>query len=227
MSTLLIRLAAPVQSWGADSKFERRLTRREPTKSGVIGLVAAAMGRARNAALDDLVELKFGVRIDQPGQLLRDFHTARAQGAKHPYITERFYLCDAVFLVGLEGETALLQKIEAALAAPFFPLYLGRRSCPPVGRLSLGIREMPLAGALSGEAWQAGEWYQKKFGAAALTLVLDSDLIGGARQRDLPVTFDYRHRQYAYRYYNSIPDAVAVSQTSVTTTHDAFEGVDG
>ena len=44
MATLLLRLAAPLQAWGADSKFETRKTNREPTKSGVIGLLAAALG---------------------------------------------------------------------------------------------------------------------------------------------------------------------------------------
>ena len=44
MSTLLLRLAGPMQSWGTDSKFDVRRTGREPSKSGVIGLVAAALG---------------------------------------------------------------------------------------------------------------------------------------------------------------------------------------
>ena len=39
MATLLLRLAAPLQAWGSDSKFETRKTNREPTKSGVIGLL--------------------------------------------------------------------------------------------------------------------------------------------------------------------------------------------
>ena len=39
MSTLLLRLAGPLQSWGTDSKFEVRRTENEPSKSGVIGLV--------------------------------------------------------------------------------------------------------------------------------------------------------------------------------------------
>ena len=50
MATLLLRLAAPLQAWGADSKFEPRKTAREPTKSGVIGLLAAALGLRRDKA---------------------------------------------------------------------------------------------------------------------------------------------------------------------------------
>ena len=75
MSTLLLRLAASMQAWGSDFRFEVRRTGREPTKSGVIGLLAAALGRSRADSIDDLCQLRFGVRVDQEGQLLRDFHT--------------------------------------------------------------------------------------------------------------------------------------------------------
>ena len=44
MSTLVLRLAAPMQSWGSDSKYNIRKTNREPTKSGVLGMIAAALG---------------------------------------------------------------------------------------------------------------------------------------------------------------------------------------
>ena len=103
MSTLLLRLAAPLQAWGSDSRFETRRTGREPTKSGIIGLLAASLGRSRVDPIDDLCRLQFGVRVDQEGRLLRDFHTAH-QGEKTAYVTERHYLCDAVFLVCLESE---------------------------------------------------------------------------------------------------------------------------
>ena len=110
----------PLQSWGADSKFETRRTRREPTKSGVIGLLAAALGRRRNEPIDDLRVLRFAVRVDQEGELLRDFHTARNE--KTAYVTERYYLADAVFLAGLEsGDEEFLRKLDAALRAPAFP----------------------------------------------------------------------------------------------------------
>ena len=138
MSTLLMRLAAPLQSWGVDAKFDRHGTERVPTKSGIVGLAAAALGRRRNESIEDLQALRFGVRVDREGMLLRDYHTAK--NAKLAYVTNRYYLSDAVFLAGLEGDEALLAKIENALRHPAFPLFLGRRSCPPEGRLSLGIR---------------------------------------------------------------------------------------
>ena len=115
MATLLLRLAAPLQAWGADSKFETRKTGREPTKSGVIGLLAAALGLRRDEreALLRLTGLRFGVRVEREGQLLVDYHTAKTQDEKTSYVTYRHYLQDAVFLAGIESEdVALLQQLQ-------------------------------------------------------------------------------------------------------------------
>ena len=147
MATLLLRLAAPLQAWGADSKFETRKTGREPTKSGVIGLLAAALGVRRDEAdaLARLSGLRFGVRVEREGQLLVDYHTAKTQDEKTSYVTYRHYLQDAVFLAGVEREdTALLQQLQQALLHPVFPLYLGRRSCPPTLPLCRGIPNFSL-----------------------------------------------------------------------------------
>ena len=97
MSTLLLRLAAPLQAWGTDSKFEIRRTNREPSKSGVIGMLAAALGLPRNADLSELATLHFGVRVDRNGEVIKDYHTAKGKKA---FVTERYYLSDAIFLVG-------------------------------------------------------------------------------------------------------------------------------
>ena len=143
MSTLLLRLAGPMQAWGAEAQFEIRKTNREPTKSGVIGLLAAALGLRRDDSPAELAKLHFGVRVDREGVLLRDFHMARDK--KTSYVTTRYYLCDAVFLAGVSSEDeALMQRLAEAVMHPAFPLYLGRRSCPPEGRVSLGLRNLPL-----------------------------------------------------------------------------------
>lgn len=105
MPVLLLRLAAPLQSWGVESKFDTRRTLGYPTKSGVIGLVASAMGRERTEPLDDLNELKIGIRVENEGRQIRDYHTANGEKTKK-YITHRFYLSDATFLVGLEHKDA-------------------------------------------------------------------------------------------------------------------------
>ena len=173
MATLLLRLAAPLQAWGADSKFETRKTAREPTKSGVIGLLAAALGLRRDETepLTRLAQLRFGVRVEREGQLLVDFHMARNEEKDRSYVTYRHYLEDAVFLVGLESEdTALLQELAEALTHPVFPLYLGRRACPPTLPLCLGIRQGSLLYILRTEPMQG-----RKPETGKLRIVADAD----------------------------------------------------
>jgi CRISPR system Cascade subunit CasD len=236
MSTLLLRLAAPLQSWGVASKFDTRDTTREPTKSGVIGLLAAALGRRRTEGLEDLKALRFGVRVDQPGTLLRDFHIAQFNEKAPPFVTTRFYLADAVFLVGLEGEDNFLQELIVALKNPVFPLYLGRRSCPPVGGLVLGLREWDLRQALEEEPWQASEWFQnecfrkRNMEQVKLTIVYDAQPgeQGAFLRRDLPVSFDQRHRRYNFRMVRDIAEAIVIRApqrlTELSTDHDAMAG---
>ena len=80
---------------GIDSKFEVRRTENAPSKSGVTGLLAAALGIQRNEDISSLNQLRLGVRTDQEGRLLKDFHTAHSE--KNSYITTRYYLSDAIF----------------------------------------------------------------------------------------------------------------------------------
>lgn len=235
MSTLLLRLAAPLQSWGVASKFDTRDTGREPTKSGVIGMLGAALGRRRTEDLNDLQGIRFGVRIDQPGTLMRDFHTARLRQQNAPFVTHRYYLADAAFLVGLEAEDRILNELALALKNPVFPLYLGRRSCPPVGPLVLGFREGNLQQALEAEPWQACEWYQKKnqVNQIKLTIVCDArpDESGAFLRRDLPVSFDQRHRQYGFRMVKDTAEAIAVRLPQpgieMETDHDPMAEIGG
>ena len=195
MSTLLLRFAAPMQAWGADSRFDIRKTNREPTKSGVVGLLAAALGLQRDAPLNELTALRMGVRVDREGVLLRDFHMVH--GEKSSYVTTRYYLCDAVFLVGVFSEDeVLMRRLEEAIRNPAFPLFLGRRSCPPEGRVYLGLREMTLEDALTSEPSLAahGAFQQTE----RLRMVLE-DPRGTARLRDMPISFSPFDRQYGYR----------------------------
>ena len=220
MATLLLRLAAPLQAWGADSKFETRKTGREPTKSGVIGLLAAALGVRRDEAeaLARLTGLRFGVRVEREGQLLVDYHTAKTQDEKTSYVTYRHYLQDAVFLAGMESEdTALLQQLQQALLHPVFPLYLGRRSCPPTLPLCLGLRQCSLQEALQAEPplcpGRPGR-------PGRMVLDADPQEPGAAVQRDVPISFDPHHRQYGYRsvreLWQTLPDRPE------NTEHDPF-----
>ncbi|MBK8447214.1 MAG: type I-E CRISPR-associated protein Cas5/CasD [Micropruina sp.] len=204
MSVLLLRLAGPMQSWGVDSRFSRRETLRHPTKSGVLGLLAAAAGRRRTDPIEDLVGLRFGVRVDQPGRIIRDFHTAHdwRSGASMP-LSERFYLSDAVFVAGVEGDPSLLEALDEAIREPKFQLFLGRRSCPVSGRLSLGVQTSDLETSLRDCDWQASEWHRRRLPQeVTLQLVLDAHTDGSPAAevlRDEPISFDPRRREHGWR----------------------------
>jgi CRISPR system Cascade subunit CasD len=140
MPTLLLRLAGPMQAWGTTSRFDERDTQLEPSKSGVLGLVCAALGRDRAEPVADLAALHMGVRADREGLLMRDYQTATgvliaASGKPdlgRTVVSPRYYLSDAAFLVGLCGDdAALLAQIQQALQRPHWPLALGRKSFVP------------------------------------------------------------------------------------------------
>lgn len=134
-SVLLIPCVGPMQSWGSRSRFQVRDTEREPTKSGVIGLLAAALGRDRSADLSDLSALVFAVRADREGIVRREFQTIQSEtgptGGDSTTLSERMWLADAAFLVGLEGAAPFLETLHTALRTPVYPLYLGRKSYVP------------------------------------------------------------------------------------------------
>lgn len=235
MSTLLLRLSAPLQAWGYESKFETRRTSREPTKSGVIGLLASALGRSRDESVEDLCKLNFGVRVDHEGELLHDYHTVRLNESK-TYVTHRYYLSDAVFLVGLESEDEKwIQKLNNAVLNPVFPLFLGRRSCPPTLPLSLGIRPCGLLEALQSEPWLISKHMQRKINKGSdlkLRIITDADPrdTRAVRQKDSPISFDPRKRQYGYRpvvEHNPITISIPTEFSEYSTEHDAMAELTG
>ena len=195
MSTLLLRLAAPLQAWGSDSKFNIRSTQREPTKSGVVGMIASAMGIQRNddpKKLEPLNALRFGVRVDREGKLLKDFHMVHEMtGKRDSHVTTRFYLSDAVFLAALESDdNEYLSQIAYALENPVYPLFLGRRSCPPTLPIVLGIRSGKLVDTLKTEPSLVDKVEPSR-------IVYDSD--HGVTVCDKPISFSQLHRQYGFR----------------------------
>lgn len=203
MSTLLLRLAGPLQAWGTDSKFDVRRTAREPSKSGVIGMAAAALGISRedDPAVRKLAQLRFGVRVDREGILLRDYQTVKARQNKiygpskdMAYVTNRYYLADAVFVAGLEGEREVLEKIGEALQHPAYPLYLGRRSCPPTGKILIGIVDLSLE-----EALRKAPLPNPGKEPVRLIMETGSGENGGRFVYDQPVSFSQANRQFAFR----------------------------
>lgn len=226
MAVLLLSLRGPYQSWGLASRFSRRDTNRMPTKSAVLGLLASAQGRTREDPIEDLAGLRFAVRADQPGVLVRDFQTERpldwqvnAKSIEMP-ITQRFYLCDAAFLVALSApgkeELKLLRGLRDAVGRPVWPLYLGRRSCPPSPPVKTRLLEdvSDPVEVLRHEPWIASSVYRHlhrrdiERGDMHLDISADAEMRGGEEDPnrildsvdpDQPLSFSVRHRRYAAR----------------------------
>ena len=221
-SSLVLRLAGPLQSWGGQSQFNRRDTQPEPTKSGVLGLLAAAHGVRREDPIEALLALTFGVRTDRPGTLLRDYHTVstldgsplpsaqvnargvqkRTSPPKYTHLTNRYYLQDAVFVAAVSGPEPLLTTLVAALRSPAFPLALGRRSCPPAHPLLLtGERDGTdlwtgdVLTVLQRVPWQAREGKRPR---GQLPVTVD-DPAGDDIRTDLPTSFDPLRRAFVAR----------------------------
>lgn len=144
--TLFLRLEGVLQAWGERARWSVRDTAGEPTKSGVVGLLACALGVGKDEALRELSQaIRMGVRCDREGKIIRDYHTVSggvmsAEGkikinakTKLPetVVSERYYLCDASFLAAIQGEADLIERLAAAVQSPIWPIYLGRKSCVP------------------------------------------------------------------------------------------------
>ncbi|NNH72319.1 type I-E CRISPR-associated protein Cas5/CasD [Nocardia uniformis] len=236
MSVLLLKLAAPLQSWGVSSRFARRETQQYPSKSGIIGLISSAKGRRRTDPIEDtLRDLRFGVRIDQPGRLIRDFQVALSLDGRTQYpLSQRYYLADAKFVAGIEGETSLLEGIRDTLVRPEFPLYLGRRSCPVTESLVLDqIRDEPLPQALKDPTtWQAATWYRKKQPTVVHLPIFrdhaEDDTVDALTEqvRDVPLDFNPARREYGWR--TVITDHIEVhNPEGRDLAHDPFAAFGG
>lgn len=222
MRTLLIRLAGPMQAWGTQSRFSIRDTGLEPSKSGVIGLLCAALGKPRDESdpgpwpsLAQLASLRMGVRVDREGSMKADFHTAggthrkgevygvyRASGGISPDAvpSTRYYLANADFLVGLEaGDSGLLVSLDRALSEPKWQLYLGRKSFVP--SVPIRLPDSPPFGpsvreqALE-EALRSYPWFLMTGSGDEppdkLRLVIETDTQAAEVRRDVPVCFATR-----------------------------------
>ena len=215
-----------MQSWGSStSRFTRRSTEAFPTKSGVVGLLAAAQGRRRVDPIEDLADLHFAARIDQPGEILRDFHTAHRGQTSMP-LSQRYYLSDAVFTAFMEGPDAVVDALAEALRHPAFPLYLGRRACPPTMPLFLETRQTALAEAVDTLDWQAARFHRAVFRSEAtvrLRVIADAGTYPAERitsthmLQDVPESFDSERRRYALR---------AVEETHIDVVNPDFQEVD-
>lgn len=205
-STLLLLLKGPLQSWSNDSRYATRTTASVPSKSGVLGMLAAAQGRCRSDGIEDLAGLRFAVRVDQSGSLLRDYQTAQEwQRKDNPdaKLITRYFLSDAAFVAAIESEDSdFIDGLRRALLRPVYPVFLGRRSCPAPPNLVLGVVETTAVEALQNyETWHATKDHMRTCNKEVSLPIYRDGLPGeeGQTCQDVPVSFDPQHRKYAWR----------------------------
>lgn len=162
---LIMWFTGTVQSWGYDSRFDTRRTLDFPTRSGITGILLAALGASgtQETLLAELAEYPLTVYSfdDENNLSMTDFHmvgngygdswwekmmspktsdgaTPVGGGAK---LTYRQYLLDRCFGAVWQMPEAVCEKFAAALQQPVYSLYLGRKCCIPSELIFQGIAE--------------------------------------------------------------------------------------
>ncbi|ATM24672.1 hypothetical protein SMD44_p10173 (plasmid) [Streptomyces alboflavus] len=205
MSVLVLVLAGPLQSWGTVARHTLRDTRPHPTKSGVTGMIAAALGTARTdtTRLRELAACSFAVRTDQPGTRIKDFHTTHTRDGKSLPLSDRYYLSDAVFTAALAGPGPLIETMYTALQFPHYALSLGRRACPPSRPPQFAVEHdsHDPAAVLETVPWQAAAWFQEAHPAHRMTIHHDTAATDPAARihHDHPLDFTPGARRHGPR----------------------------
>jgi CRISPR-associated Cas5-like protein len=129
---LALLLDGPLQAWGISSQFERRTTSLFPSKSGITGLICAALGLARGSGAEANATqtiaaaemLSITLPKFRPMQRLQDFHTvlntrrASNKPNEDAVPTRREYLLDARFAIILRLPAEFARSAAAALENP-------------------------------------------------------------------------------------------------------------
>jgi CRISPR system Cascade subunit CasD len=158
---LALYLDAPLQSWGYQSRFDRRTTLSYPTRSGILGLICAAMGkyRADKAALAELDALSVTVLVFRQGGRIMDFHTVGGgydrktqkqfivhtakdklrDPGKETVPTHREYLEESRFGAIVGGNKRLIEEVADAVRNPTWGIWLGRKACIPASPVCAGV----------------------------------------------------------------------------------------
>ena len=206
MKTILLKFGGPMQSWGTSSHFETRNTDYYPSKSAVIGVIAASFGYSRDEdkKIEKLNELDFAVRVDQVGLLRKDYQTARKLKKDETYVTNRYYLEDAIFVVAISSEDDdWIEEICAAIKNPYFQPFMGRRSCPVQPDFIIDVVEMGAIEALQNLEWQASAWYKKRNQNYVADIYADKDLLpesGYTMRNDRVISFSQKERKFGPRF---------------------------
>lgn len=196
MSVLVLTLKAPLQSWGVGSRGIVRDSGEVPSKSGVVGLLGAALGRGRDEDFSDLSALTMCVRVEERGQVWSDFQTVDFRKKAYPVtaaamrcpddkefersrsqkaLLTKKYLSGAHFTVFLEGEAGLLGALRDALRSPVYPLYLGRKNCVPQVPVFTALLEGDVSAVEAAHTWES----ELTGSPAGKALFADSDPAAG------------------------------------------------
>lgn len=156
MEFLVFHLHGPMASFGEIAVGEYRPSSAHPTKSAIMGLVAAALGIQRGdeeGQAELFRNFGYGVFVLHEGVLLRDYHTIqtptasslkkqpaftrrdelnREQAAIKTILSSRDYRQGAWYRVVLWKRSGSMElaKLRDSLEKPKYTLYLGRKSCP-------------------------------------------------------------------------------------------------
>ena len=216
MAVLCMQLAAPVQSWGLGDDFDNRGTKSEPTKSGVLGILCAALGLPRDEMPEHLVNLSMGVRVDREGVPIEDLQVVgggnlpdgspygvhyangvkltKNNAQKRTVFRHKLYLCDAVFFVCLEDRrpngVRHLTELLDALDRPHYPLTLGRRNCLPSRPIGLYVDKRDMEVVLEEHPWIAER--RNAIAPDELRLIEETTPSMGDRRVDQPVVGNKR-----------------------------------
>ena len=249
MKTILLKFSGPLQSYGTSSHFQTRYTDYYPSKSAVLGLLAACLGYRRDEEekLRELSTLKFAVRIDQQGGLLKDYHIAITDKEivekPQTYVTNRYYLEDALFVVALSGMDELIDTLTKAIKSPYFQPFMGRRSLPVPVDFFLGVSAEDFLDSLRNLPWQAAHWYKKKkrkqgIGEKiSLEVYADEEILKDEKisrsklRRDIPISFSQKGRQFAFRQEACISievlSGIEKGLRAEDIEHDVFSTLEG
>jgi CRISPR system Cascade subunit CasD len=217
MNSLILRCAGPMQSWGVSSRFIERDTLKEPSKSGIIGLLCAAMGlpRSEGEIVLEFAQMRMVTRVDRKGIIAYDYQTAqgvlkskdgRVDKNDNTVQSWRYYLADACFLVGLQSsaqqQSDLLERAWRSLKNPRYPLALGRKSYVPSLPVYLndGLSDDPLLERLPNYEHlkrETNHLYAHLPPLESLEYIIDAD--DGQLRNDVP-SQAFESRRFGYRF---------------------------
>ena len=233
VETILLKFSGPLQSWGVGSHFETRHTDIYPSKSAVIGMIAASMGYRRNQdnEIIKLNALDFAVRVDQQGHLLRDYHTARKYKKnaefERTYVTNRYYLEDAIFIIAIGSKNEQwIEELYSGLKKPYFQPFMGRRSLPLPSDFLIGKTGMGTIESLKKFPWQAKKWYRKMH-TNEIYIYADAELLDGKgllMRKDRVKSFSQKERKFGFRTESKV---CIMAPNEVDGEHDVFESIGG